>query len=100
MRFISTAQWDNLKPEEGVDPNTCNLFANVRNELTSVDGNLVLHGSRIVVPDVVQKQVVKLAHEGHQGLVKICSLFSVHVCVTRAMSRTIISQSYVRCVLA
>ena len=74
MRLISTGQWDNLKPVEGVDPNTLKIFANIRSELTSVDGNLVLRGSRIVVPDALQKQVVELAHEGHQGLVKTRSL--------------------------
>ena len=74
MRLISTGQWDNLKPVEGVDPNTLKIFANVRSELTSVDGNLVLRGRRIVIPDALQKQVVKLAHEGHQGLVKTRTL--------------------------
>ena len=48
--------------------------ANVRNELTSVDGNIVLHGNRIVIPDAPQKHDIELAHEGHQGLVKTCSL--------------------------
>ena len=55
-RLISTGEWeDNLKPVEGVDPNTLKIFANIRSELTSVDGNLVLHGSRIVVPNALQK---------------------------------------------
>ena len=75
MRLISTGQWDNLKPVEGVDPNTLKIFANIRSELTSVDGNLELRGSRIAVPDALQKRVVvELAHEGHQGLVKTRSL--------------------------
>ena len=74
MCLISTGQWDILKPVEGVDPSTLKIFANIRSELTSVGGNLVLCGSRIVVPDALQKQVVELAHEGHQGLVKICGL--------------------------
>ena len=74
MRLISTGQWDNLKLVEGVDPNTLKIFANISNELTSVDGNLVLRGGRIVVPDALQKRVVELAHECHQGLVKTRSL--------------------------
>ena len=47
MRLISTGQWGNLKPVEGVDPNTLRMFANICSELTSVDGNLVLRGSHI-----------------------------------------------------
>jgi len=74
MRLISTGQWDDLKPVEGVDSRTLKTFANVRDELTSVDGNLILRGSRIVIPDALQKQVVELAHEGHQGLVKTRTL--------------------------
>ena len=74
MCLISTGHWDNLKPVEGVDPNTLKIFANICSELTSVDGNFVLCGSCIVVPNALQNQVVKLAHEGHQGLVKTCSL--------------------------
>ena len=76
MRLISTGQWDNLKPVDGVDPSTLKIFANVRSELTSVDSNLVLRGSRIVIPDALQKHVVELAHEGHQGLVKIVPCYA------------------------
>ena len=83
MHLISTGQWDNLKRVEGVDPNSLKIFANIRGELTSVDGNLVLRGCRIVVPDALQKQVVELAHEGHQELVKTHSLFCSKVWIPR-----------------
>ena len=39
MHLISTGQWDNLMPLEGVDASTLKIFANVCSELTSVDGN-------------------------------------------------------------
>ena len=74
MRLISNGQWNNLKPVNGVEPSTLKIFANVRNELTSVDGNIVLRGNRIVIPDALQKRVIEQAHEGHQGLVKTRSL--------------------------
>ena len=74
MRLISNGQWNNLKPVNGVDPSTLKIFANVRNELTSVDGNFVLRGNRIVIPDALKKHLIELAHEGHQGLVKTRSL--------------------------
>ena len=50
------------------------IFTNVRNELSSVDGNIVLRGNQIVIPDALQKRVIELPHEGHQGLVKTRSL--------------------------
>ena len=74
MRLTSNGQWNNLKPVNGVDPSTLKIFTNVRNELTSVDGNIVLRRNRIVIPDALQKHLIELAHEGHQGLVKTRSL--------------------------
>ena len=44
-------------------------YLHVRNELTYT-GHVMLRGTRIVVPQVLTKTVVNLAHEGHQGVVK------------------------------
>ena len=44
-------------------------YFHVKNELHSY-GQLLLDGSRIVIPEVLQEHVLKLAHEGHQGMVK------------------------------
>ncbi len=41
----------------------------VCNELTYV-GQVVLRGTRIVVPKKLQRRVLDLVHEGHQGIVK------------------------------
>ena len=41
----------------------------MRNELTFI-GHVVLRGTRIIVPQVLRKRVIELAHEGHQGIVK------------------------------
>ena len=41
----------------------------VRYEL-SVLGKLILRGTRIVVPEKLRNQILDLAHEGHQGVVK------------------------------
>ena len=51
------------------------LLERVKDELSvSASGNLILRGTRIVVPKSLQDHVVNLAHEGHQGLVKTKSL--------------------------
>ena len=44
-------------------------YAHVKDELCTY-GELLLRGSRIVVPKVLRDKVVRLAHEGHQGVVK------------------------------
>ena len=56
---IRGGNWDSCPPE----------FKYVYNELCVV-GKLVLRGCRIVIPTSLRTQVVKLAHEGHQGIVK------------------------------
>ena len=50
---------------------TCTLtsYAHVKDELCTY-GELLLRGTRIVVPIVLRDKVLKLAHEGHQGIVK------------------------------
>lgn len=35
MRLISASRWNNLKPVEGVDPNTLQIFTNIHSELAS-----------------------------------------------------------------
>ena len=53
------------------DWSKCNISAylHVKNKLCTY-GHLVLRGSRIVISQVFRLHVLKLAHEGHQGVVK------------------------------
>ena len=44
-------------------------YAHVKDELSNY-GELLLRGTRIVIPKILRDKVVKLAHEGHQGVVK------------------------------
>lgn len=44
-------------------------YAHVKDELSTY-GELLLRGTRIVIPKILRDKVVKLAHEGHQGVVK------------------------------
>ena len=53
------------------DWSACNVpaYLHMKNELCSY-GQLLLRGSRIVILQVLQEHVMKMAHEGHQGIVK------------------------------
>ena len=44
-------------------------YLHVKDELC-VYGELLLRGTRIVVPSILRDRVMKIAHEGHQGVVK------------------------------
>ena len=45
-------------------------YASLKNELCTM-GKMVLRGDRIVIPQSLRKMVLKLAHEGHQEIVKV-----------------------------
>ena len=67
--------WNNLDnlPEKFKEADCAELrmFHRVKDDLTVNDqSNIILHGSRIVVPKKLRERAVSIAHEGHQGLVK------------------------------
>ena len=44
-------------------------FKQIKNEIAiDHDHQVLLRGSRIIIPMSLQKQVIKIAHEGHQGI--------------------------------
>ncbi|KAJ3659377.1 hypothetical protein Zmor_011067 [Zophobas morio] len=53
-------------------------FKQIKQELT-VYGNIILKGSQIVIPSKLQKNIIRLAHKGHQGLVKTKQLVRTKV---------------------
>ncbi len=44
-------------------------YYGIRHELTIVD-DIIVRGSRLLMPTALREQTLKLAHEGHQGMVK------------------------------
>lgn len=58
---IKTGNWEN---------SNCPGYKPIRDELC-LFGNIVLRGTRIVVPKKLRGRVIELGHEGHQGLVKM-----------------------------
>ena len=49
-----------------------NRYQQIFDELAIVEG-LVFRGEQLIIPQVLQKEVIQLAHEGHQGQDKTCS---------------------------
>lgn len=58
--------WPNQRSE---CPSEIHDFWNYRDELSVHDG-IIVKGARIVIPAALQKEVLNLLHEGHQGIVK------------------------------
>ena len=72
---IVKGNWRLVVKRPGVNPTEFRLLEREKDELAvSGSGNLILLGTRIVIPKSLQEHVVNLAHEGHKGLVKTKSL--------------------------
>eukprot|EP00794_Sanderia_malayensis_P021167 gene21167-biopygen14711 len=61
-----TGHWDTDRVRE---------YKNIKNEITmDSDNNILLRGSRIILPTSLRARAVKLAHEGHPGQSKTTAL--------------------------
>jgi len=70
--IIDAGRWDD-RADDAVSQ-----YKHVFNELSSADG-IILRQSRLVIPAALQRRVVELAHEGHQGIVKTKALLRTKV---------------------
>ena len=78
-----------------LDPVLCDLYKIIENQQTidgakfrqyrnvaeepSIANGVILRGNRIIIPKSLQNKVIKIAHEGHQGLVKTKQLLRSRV---------------------
>lgn len=76
--LIKSGKWYMInKPafvKSDVDFKSLQSYGKLSGELSLTQEGLVLKGSRIALPDSLQKRAVELAHEGHQGVNKTKSL--------------------------
>jgi hypothetical protein len=63
-------------------PKSLEHYKPIACELCQTSNGLVLRGDRIVVPKSLQKRVIELAHQGHQGIVKTKALIRSKVWFT------------------
>ncbi|KAM8707647.1 hypothetical protein ACLKA7_014733 [Drosophila subpalustris] len=64
------------------------MFKVFRNELCFA-GNILLRGTRIVIPENLQEQVLQLAHEGHPGMTVMKRRLRAKVCKSTVSSGAI-----------
>ncbi|XP_028418333.1 uncharacterized protein K02A2.6-like [Dendronephthya gigantea] len=68
---LNTGKWYNVKSTENINMTVFNALARVKTDLATANaGNTLLRGTRIVIPQSLQSRVIRLAHEGHQGIIK------------------------------
>ena len=78
--IMENGKWHQINDQED-DLNTTFLrqCAKVRDELARTQDGIILRGNKIVVPASLQQQAIRLAHTGHQGLVKTKQLLRTKV---------------------
>ena len=56
-------------PTTNTDPDL-KLYSDIKDELTIMQNGIILRSHRICMPKNLQKEVVDLAHRGHQGMTR------------------------------
>ena len=56
--------------QTGTSPAELQRFHHLPQELTITADNVLLRGTRIIIPQALRPKTLKLAHQGHQGIVK------------------------------
>ena len=83
---IHTGRWHKLLSNATRPNSPFKIYHQIRNELcTTPNRDIVLRGSRIVMPQSLRTEAIDLAHEGHQGLVKLKKLLRTKFGFRRSM---------------
>ena len=71
IEILQQNTWNSFANDQNIDINDLRAYEKVRNELSlTPEVDLIVRGSRLVIPKSLREQIIRLAHEGHQGLVK------------------------------
>ena len=60
---IRTGHWETVKQ-----------YKPIKDEITIGSNNIILRGSRIIIPDALRQRAIDIAHESHQGISKTKAL--------------------------
>ena len=73
MELVRTGRWHERPPDMSME--TFRAFRNVKDSLCiNAEQDIILQGTLVVIPSALQDKVIKLAHEGHQGINKTKAL--------------------------
>ena len=73
IKALKSDQWNELD-------SSYQTYYMLKEELcTTTDGDLLLRGNRIIMPNSLRNRAIDLAHEGHQGIVKCKQLLRTKI---------------------
>ena len=78
IKLIQNRNWYTIEKRTDINEefkNELKNFRKIRNELTLTDDQqIILKGTRIVIPEILQQLSINIAHVGHQGIQKTKTL--------------------------
>ena len=75
IQAVRAGQWYQTKELPSVDYKFIQSFNKVQKEITvNSDNTLLLRGTHIVIPTILQSRTIILAHEVHRGITRIKQL--------------------------
>ena len=89
IRAIKTGNWIEESKEISVDQTVFRSMSKLKEELAIVEDEnngerkILLRGTRLIIPKSLQAQIIALAHEGHQGVIKTKQLVREKVWFSR-----------------
>ncbi len=80
MDAVQSGRWYNVAKHPTVDPDTFRTYGRLKDELTvGTTTQVIICGTKLVIPKELQRYVVDVAHEGRQSITKTKSLLQEKV---------------------
>eukprot|EP00094_Tigriopus_californicus_P009076 TCALIF_08749-PA protein Name:"Protein of unknown function" AED:0.20 eAED:0.49 QI:8/0/0/1/0/0/5/0/336 len=70
----STLEVDICAAIDTADPALSLIFENTNEDALCLDGEILLHGSRLVIPRPARSTIISRLHQSHSGMTKTCTL--------------------------
>ena len=87
IEAMQTGRWHDTAQHSRVNDATFNAYKQLKDEVTiGTTTHVILRETRLVIPRELQRQVVDLAHEGHQGITKTKALLREKVWFPASMN--------------
>ena len=75
IQALRYGRWDTATHKPDIDKSVLQRLCKIKNELSITEsGSLLLRGTRIAIPQGLQKCAIDLAHASHLGIVKTKAL--------------------------
>lgn len=68
--IVAIQEDDKMASDKMWEETALKAYVHIHHELTATDNNVIFRGTRLVLPDKLQRRAIEIAHRGQQGVVK------------------------------